>query len=82
MHGAPELVIEVKSPSNTRAQLQELTTLCLTHGSREVWIVDQEHQSVTVVRQSGARTLYEAGSEIPLDAFVPGSLPVDEIFAV
>jgi len=48
LRGAPELVIEVKSPSNTRRQLRELASLCLANGSLEFWVVDLEHIALTV----------------------------------
>ncbi len=81
LFGAPELVIEVKSPSNTKAQLRELVTLCLNHGAVECWIIEPKKKSVTVVRRGEGPHVYGAGTEVPLGAFGAGSLPVDEIFA-
>jgi Uma2 family endonuclease len=80
LRGAPELVIEIKSPSNTRRQLQERAALCLGSGAIECWIVDTEKKSVSVVRSEGAAIVYNAGSSIPLTAFGGGELAVDEIF--
>ena len=80
LYGAPDLVVEVKSPSNTRTQLQELVTLCLANGAVQCWIVDQSKQSVTVMHRDGSSAVYESGSQIPLAAFGSGPLPVDEIF--
>ncbi|MGH9665100.1 MAG: Uma2 family endonuclease [Bryobacteraceae bacterium] len=45
LHGAPELVIEVKSPSNTKNQLRELGALCLANGSLEHWVAEPEKKS-------------------------------------
>lgn len=81
LRGAPELVIEVKSPSNTPQQLQNLVALCLANGALECWIVDPEKQSVSVVRSEGAAILYAGGNAIPLAAFGGGELAVNEIFA-
>ena len=53
VHDAPELVIEVKSPSNTERQLRELASLCLNNGALEFWIVDIDRKSVSVVRRDG-----------------------------
>jgi Uma2 family endonuclease len=80
LRGAPDLVIEVKSPSNTKAQLRELVTLCLGNGCQEFWIVDPEPQSVTILHRDGSKIAYIAGQEIPLTAFGADSLPVAEIF--
>jgi Uma2 family endonuclease len=81
LRGAPELVIEVKSPSNTRRQLQELAALCLANGALEFWIVDTDASTVSVVRSEGSAVVYAAGSIIPLSTFGGGELAVDEIFA-
>jgi Uma2 family endonuclease len=47
--GSPELVIEVKSPSNTKTELRDkaMTTLA-GDGAVEFWIVDPETETVTV----------------------------------
>lgn len=81
LRGAPELVVEVKSPSNRKGDLQELATLCLANGALEFWVVDLERKIVSVVRREGAVVVYSPGSSIPLDAPGAGELPVDEIFA-
>ena len=80
LHGAPELVVEVKSPSNTQAQLKELVALCLNRGSIECWIVDPGAQTVTVMQRDGSASTFAAGSSLPLSAFGGDSLAVDEIF--
>lgn len=78
--GAPELVIEVKSPSNTRKQLQELAALCLANGAREFWVVDPDARTVSVMHQEGSAFVYDTGASVPLTAFGGGDLAVDEIF--
>jgi Uma2 family endonuclease len=80
LRGAPELVIEIKSPSNTRRQLRELASLCLANGCQSFWIVDLDAQGVTAVDQNGKSVLFEIGDEIPL-VIEPCHLPVSEIFA-
>ncbi len=39
---APELCIEVASPSNSRKELQEKVDAYLAAGAEEVWIIYQE----------------------------------------
>jgi Uma2 family endonuclease len=80
LRGAPELVIEVKSPANSKKQLRELAALCLTNGGQEFWVVDADQRTVSVIRSEGSAELYSAGSSIPLAAFGGGELRVDEIF--
>jgi Uma2 family endonuclease len=78
--GAPELVIEVKSPSNTQRQLDEFVALCLQNGAIECWILDTNRKTVSVNHRDGSVMVYGSGSSIPLTAFGGGELPVDEIF--
>jgi len=81
LHGAPELVVEVKSPSNTKAQLLELASLCLANGALEFWIVDREKRTVTIIQRDGSTAVYATGQNVPLAAFGPDTLPADDIFA-
>ncbi len=39
---APEICVEVESPSNTQAELMERKRLCFEKGALEVWLCDQE----------------------------------------
>jgi len=81
LRGAPELVIEVLSPSNSPRQLQELAAHCLANGAVEFWIVDPARKSVTVIAREGGSMVYSSGASVPLARFGAGELPVDEIFA-
>jgi Uma2 family endonuclease len=81
LRGAPDLVIEVKSPSNTERRLRESASLCLNDATVEFWIVDTKRKSVTVVRRDGTPVVFEAGATLSLAAFGGGELAVDEIFA-
>jgi Uma2 family endonuclease len=78
--GSPDLVIEVISPSNTRAKLRETASLCLANGAREFWIVGRKRRAATVVRKDGTSSLFEMGTEIPLTAFGSDSIRVADIF--
>jgi Uma2 family endonuclease len=80
LHGAPDLVIEVKSPSNTPRKLQELASLCLANGAIEFWIVDRAQKLITVVQRDGSRQAYGVEAEISLAAFGGASLAVKAVF--
>lgn len=80
LRGAPDLVIEVKSPSNTKRQLQGLASLCLQNGTIEFWVVDTVKQTITVVRQDGSAVVYRRGKTISLTSFGAGELSVAEVF--
>ncbi len=38
---APEICVEIKSPGNSRAEMEEKIRLYLEKGAQEVWIVDE-----------------------------------------
>lgn len=79
--GAPELVAEVKSPFNTKRQLQDYAALCLANGCLQFWILDRDTKSVTVLHRDGSRQTFGLGESLSLAAFGGDSLTVDEIFA-
>jgi Uma2 family endonuclease len=79
LHGAPELVIEVLSPSNTTAEIREKAALCLANGGEEFWVVDPKIKNVKVMRRKGGTLRYEIGDRIPLTLF-GGELEVAAIF--
>jgi Uma2 family endonuclease len=81
LRGAPELVIEVLSPSNTPRQLRELAAHCLGNGAVECWIVDPAKKSVTVISSEGGSVVHSSGERVSLAKFGAGALPVDDIFA-
>ncbi len=80
LDGAPDLVVEVLSPSNTAAEILDRRNLCLENGSREFWLVDIEHRQVEVSTPDGHSITYKPAQHIPL-FFSPGAtLAVDAIF--
>src|SRR5438128_9094015 len=50
LDGAPDLVVEVLSPSNSAGKMYRLERLCLSNGCQEFWTVDPEDYSIRVVR--------------------------------
>jgi hypothetical protein len=80
LQGAPELVIEVLSPSNTQARLRETVPLCPADGA---WNAGSSTANASP-SPSSARTaphpLYEGDTEIPLTAFGSDFLRVADIF--
>ncbi|HEX4227175.1 MAG TPA: Uma2 family endonuclease [Bryobacteraceae bacterium] len=80
LHGTPELVIEVLSPSNTKQEMREKAALYLSTGAQEFWLVDPKRQTVTVMRQQGGTQVFGMGQPIPLVLF-GRELNVSDIFA-
>ena len=81
LRGAPDLVLEVLSRSNTAAEVFDKEKLCLENGCREFWVVDSDHRQVEVSTPDGITTTYRAGQEIPSRLFGGGALKVEAIFA-
>jgi len=81
LHGSPELVIEVLSPSNTKAEIHEKAVLFLSTGTKEFWVLDPKRRTVSVTPQSGNPVVYRIGDRIPLPMF-QSELDVAGIFAV
>lgn len=80
LFGAPELVIEVLSPSNSLPKLHDKRKICLENGAREFWIVDPVKHEVEVSTPDGHSIIYKSGQQIAL-FFAPGAtLAVDSIF--
>jgi Uma2 family endonuclease len=79
--GAPDLVIEVLSPSNTVAEIWDRKTMCLENGSLEFWIVDIDHRQIEVSTPDGSTRTYKSGQQIPLFFAAGSTLAVDAIFS-
>jgi Uma2 family endonuclease len=78
--GAPDMVIEVVSPSNTKAEMRERAALCLANGCLKFWVLDEKRRLVSVSTPNGVTITYHSGQAIPLRLFGDASLPVDQIF--
>jgi Uma2 family endonuclease len=80
LEGAPDLVVEVLSPSNTAAEILDLRNICLENGSREFWLVDIEHRQVDVSTPDGRTITYKPGQSIPLFFAPDAAMAVGSIF--
>jgi hypothetical protein len=80
IHGAPDIVIEVLSPSNTVAEIYDKEKSCLENGAKQFWVVDPDRRQVKVSTPDGCTVTYRTGQEIPLDLFAANPA-VDAIFA-
>lgn len=65
LHGSPEVVIEVLSPSNSKQEMREKATLYLSTGAQEFWVVDPKQHTITIMRHSGGTQVYARGSRFP-----------------
>lgn len=78
--GAPEIAIEVVSPTDTAVHLKHKTRVYLANGSHSVWIVYPEARSVEI--HTGRDTREFVDDDLIEDASLPGfSQPVSGFFA-
>ncbi len=81
--GAPDLAIEVISPSDLYTEVVQKTNQYLRAGTRAVVVVDPRKQIVQVHRPSGAATITTTVTEVlAVDDVVLGwEMPLDDIFS-
>jgi Uma2 family endonuclease len=81
VRGAPDLAVEVLSPSDTSSAMQEKMLDYLNAGAKRVWLVDPGARTVTVFRPDGSAQMLRAhdtlGGE---DVLVGFSVPLSELF--
>lgn len=82
MPGAPDLSVEVISPSDLASEVSFKTAQYLRAGTRAVIVVDPENRVVYVHRASGTDVLTKiAENVLDVDEVVPGwKMPLAEIF--
>ncbi len=79
--GAPDLAIEVVSPSNSGTEMQQRAGEYINAGSRLVWIVNATKRSIDVYRAGGTRTVLGMDDVIDGADVLPGlALPIRRIF--
>ena len=81
--GAPNLVIEILSPSNTAIEMYRKLELYRSAGVKEYWIIDPEQKLIEVYRLNGDR--YESyilrmGDTVQSTLFPGLAIPLETIF--
>ncbi len=80
--GAPDIAVEVVSPSNSAAGMARKVAEYLAAGSQRVWVTYTTTRSVVVHRADGATIAYTGDDVITDEELLPGfSLPLAEIFS-
>ena len=81
VEGAPDLAVEIFSPSDSVPQLMRKVRQYLEHGSKTVWVVYPETQQVHVFQSGAADRILEAGDQLEAPELLPGfSGRVGELF--
>jgi Uma2 family endonuclease len=79
--GAPDLAVEILSPSDAPAEVRIKVAEYLAAGTRLVWVVDPESKTVTVYSSLFAPRVVGEGDLLDGEDVVPGfSVLVREIF--
>jgi Uma2 family endonuclease len=83
-HGAPDLVIEILSPSNTATEMERKFLLYKEAGVREYWIVDSKNNILRVhcFQESGITTnTYKSADTVPVTILPGFSIALEQVFA-
>lgn len=79
---APDLAVEIVSPSNTASEIQRKVLEYLAAGSRLVWVVDSETRSVSTYRSRAEAYLLGEGDVLDGEDVLPGfRMALEELFA-
>jgi len=82
--GAPDLVIEILSPSNTAIEMGQKLKLYREAGVREYWIVDPENNEITVYCFQNKKTdikTYKSTDTVAVTIFPGLNIPLEQVFA-
>jgi len=85
--GAPDLIVEILSPSTLKKDVTEKFALYEESGVKEYWIVHPKDKAVTVflMQEDGkydAGTLYELEGKVPVRIFNDYLIDLNEIFDI
>ena len=80
--GAPDLAVEVLSPSNTPTQVQRTIVEFLRHGARAVWVADPDTRTIIVHTSSAIPRWHEGADVLDGGDVLPGfSVVASDVFA-
>ena len=78
---APDLAIEVKSPSNSNPEMAAKAWMWLSYGSQQAWVADPERVTVTLYRPGADPQTLGEDDELTGGDLLPGfTTPVWRLF--
>jgi len=81
LQGAPDLAVEVLSPSDNPVDVQQKVRDYLEAGARLVWVLAPQAQSATVYRADGSARLLREQDALDGESVLPGlTIPLAELF--
>jgi len=82
--GAPDLIVEILSPSNTAIEMQRKFNLYHDAGVREYWVVDGEKKALTVYLFDGEKSIsrtYGEKDSVPVAVLTGLAIELGSVFA-
>ena len=85
--GAPDMIVEILSPSTLKKDVTEKFDLYEEHGVKEYWIVHPEAQAINVflLQENGkydSGTMYELEGKVPVHIFGNYLIDLQDIFGM
>jgi len=79
--GAPDLAVEVVSPSNTRAEIDERLKDFFASGAQIAWVVHPDEEFVEICHSPTDRKMLGVGAELEGEDLLPGfRYPIRDLF--
>ncbi|MGH9660349.1 MAG: Uma2 family endonuclease [Bryobacteraceae bacterium] len=79
---APDLVVEIRSPSNTTAELTRKMEHYFANGARLGWIILPDEQAVLALSPTAPPRTLRSGDRLDAAEILPGfAAPVDDLFS-
>ena len=79
--GAPDLAVEIISPSNTRVEIDERLKDFFASGARLAWVIHPEDQFVEICHSPTDRKMLGPGAVLDGEDLLPGfQYPIAELF--
>jgi Uma2 family endonuclease len=80
--GAPDLAVEVLSPSNTLEEIHNKIVEYFENGTRLIWVINPQEYYVLVYHTSSPDVFLRVGDDLDGEDVVPGfSMAIAELFA-
>jgi Uma2 family endonuclease len=80
--GAPDLAVEVLSPTDNPVDIQQKVRDFLESGTRLIWLIAPQAKTATVYRPDGSARLLREHEALDGEDVLPGlSIPLADIFA-
>lgn len=82
--GAPDMTVEILSPSNTAVEMIRKRNLYLDAGVREYWVVDPESRCIEVYHLKEGRYVlqaFRAGDTVQSEVLAGLAIPLPALFA-